>query len=92
MDVTLPLARTGIVAGGVIALAVSMDEVTMSVFLIDPFTYTLPTALFATMRDSFNLVIASASVLLIGVSLCAVLILGRLVGLDRLIGRGVHGG
>ena len=89
-DVVLPLARTGVIAGGVMALAVSMDEVTMSVFLIDPFTYTLPTALFATMRDSFNLVIAAAAVLLIGVSVLAIVLLERIIGLDRLIGRGAY--
>jgi putative spermidine/putrescine transport system permease protein len=85
-DVVIPMARPGIVAGAIISLAVSMDEVTMSVFLIDPFTYTLPTALFATMRDSFNLVIASASVLMIAVSFLSILLIGWLVGLDRVIG------
>jgi putative spermidine/putrescine transport system permease protein len=87
-DVVLPLSRTGVVAASVVALAVSMDEVTMSVFLIDPFTYTLSTALFATMRDSFNLVIAAASVLLMGITCMAVLLLDRLVGLDRIAGQG----
>ena len=89
-DVVLPLARTGIVAGGVMALALSMDEVTMSLFLVDPYDYTLQTALFSTMRDSFNLTIAAATVLLMVISTVAIVLLDRLVGLDRLIGRGMY--
>lgn len=89
-DIVLPLARTGIVAGSVVALALSMDELTMSVFLVDPFNFTLPTALFSTMRDGFNLTIAAAAVLLMAVSIAAVILLDRLVGLERMIGRGVY--
>src|SRR5437867_2848546 len=40
-DVTFPLARTGIVSGGIFAFAVSMDDVAVSIMLTDANTYTL---------------------------------------------------
>ena len=41
LDVTLPLARTGIIAGALMAFVLSFDEVAVSLFLSDAFTQTL---------------------------------------------------
>jgi putative spermidine/putrescine transport system permease protein len=87
-NVTLPLIRTGIVTGAVFAFAISMDDVAVSMFLTDPTTYTLPVALVANMRASFDLTIAAA-VLLTGITTVLILILERLVGLDRILGQGL---
>ena len=59
----MPLIRTGIVTGAVFAFAISMDDVAVSMFLTDPPPYTLPVALVANMRASFDLTIAAAAVL-----------------------------
>ena len=40
VDITLPLARTGIIAGGLMAFVLSFDEVAVSIFLTDAFTQT----------------------------------------------------
>jgi len=88
-SVTLPLIRTGIVTGAVFAFAISMDDVAVSMFLTDPTTYTLPVALVSNMRASFDLTIAAAAVLLIGITAILIVILERLVGFDRLIGQGL---
>ena len=52
-------------------------------------TYTLPVALVSNMRASFDLTIAAAAVLLIGITAILIVILERLVGFDRLIGQGL---
>jgi len=88
-DVTLPLARTGIVTGGLFAFAVSLDDVSVSIMLTDARTYTLPIALISSMRADFNLTIAAASVMLMLLTLVLILVLDRFVGLDRAMGRGV---
>jgi putative spermidine/putrescine transport system permease protein len=88
-DVTFPLARTGIVSGGIFAFAISMDDVAVSIMLTDANTYTLPVALISSMRANFDLSIAAASVMLMAVTLVLILILERFVGLNRVIGQGV---
>jgi putative spermidine/putrescine transport system permease protein len=88
-DVTFPLARTGIVSGGIFAFAVSMDDVAVSIMLTDANTYTLPVALISSMRANFDLSIAAASVMLMAVTLVLILILEKFVGLNRVIGQGV---
>jgi putative spermidine/putrescine transport system permease protein len=88
-DVTFPLARTGIVSGAIFALAVSLDDVAVSIMLTDAHTYTLPVALISSMRANFDLSIAAASVLLMLVTLALILALEKFVGLNRFIGQGV---
>jgi len=88
-DVTFPLARTGIVAGAVFAFAFSMDDVAVSLFLTSPGTYTLPVAMVSMMRTNFDLTIAAAAVVLMLFTVGLIFILDWIVGLDKLIGRGV---
>jgi putative spermidine/putrescine transport system permease protein len=88
-DVTFPLARTGIVAGAVFAFAFSMDDVAVSLFLTSPDTYTLPVAMVSMMRTNFDLTIAAAAVVLMLFTVGLIFILDWIVGLDKLIGRGV---
>ena len=89
--VTLPLARSGIVAGGIFAFVMSFDEVAVSLFLSDAFTYTLPVALLTQMRANLNLTVAAVSVIFLAVTVLLILALDRLAGIDTLAGRGVHG-
>jgi putative spermidine/putrescine transport system permease protein len=92
LDVTLPLARTGIVAGGLMAFVLSFDEVAVSLFLSDAFTQTLPIALVAEMRANLNLTVAAVSTVFAAVTMLIVFFLDRTVGLDRVIGQGLYRG
>jgi putative spermidine/putrescine transport system permease protein len=87
-DVTLPLARTGIISGGIFAFAVSMDDVAVSIMLTDANTFTLPVALISSMRANFDLSIAAASVMLMVLTLLLILILEKFVGVNRVVGQG----
>jgi len=88
-SITLPLIRTGIITGAIFAFAVSLDDVAVSTFLTDPETYTLPVALVSAMRASFDLTIAAAAVVLMGVTALLIFVLDRVVGFNRLIGQGM---
>jgi len=88
-SVTLPLIRTGIITGSIFAFAVSFDDVSVSTFLTDPTTYTLPVALVGTMRANFDLTIAAAAVMLMAVTALLIFILDRAVGFNRLVGQGM---
>ena len=88
--VTLPLAKTGIFAGAIFAFVMSFDEVAISLFLSDPFTYTLPVALLAQMRADLNLTVAAVSVLFLLFTFLLIWVIERVFGLDRLVGQGIY--
>jgi putative spermidine/putrescine transport system permease protein len=85
--VTLPLARSGIVVGAMLAFALSMDDVAASIFLFDARSMTLPIALISMMRSNFDLTIAAASTLILGVTVVAVVVLHLTIGIDKLVGK-----
>jgi len=90
LDVTLPLARTGIIAGALMAFALSFDEVAVSIFLTDAFTQTLPIALVAEMRANLNLTVAAVATVFAIIAMLIVAVLDRVAGLDAIIGRGMY--
>jgi putative spermidine/putrescine transport system permease protein len=90
LDVTFPLAKTGIVAGLVLGFALSVEEVSLSLFLFDPASYTLPVAILSTMRAQFNLTLAAAAMTIMVFTVLVVLVLERLFGLDKVMGSGLY--
>ncbi|WP_246504262.1 ABC transporter permease [Bradyrhizobium agreste] len=88
--ITLPLAKNSIAAGAIFAFAFSMDDLTISLFLSDFNTYPLPVALVSLMRSSFDLTLAAAAVFLMGLTIVILIMLDRVLGLDRVIGHGIY--
>jgi putative spermidine/putrescine transport system permease protein len=90
LTVTLPLAKNAVAAGAVFAFAFSMDDVAISLFLSDFNTYTLPVALISLMRSKFDLTLAAAGVILILLTVLLLIVLDRVLGLEKVIGQGVY--
>ncbi|WP_342709963.1 ABC transporter permease subunit [Bradyrhizobium sp. B124] len=88
--VIVPLAKNSIAAGAIFAFAFSMDDLTVSLFLSDFKTYTLPVALVSLMRSDFDLTLAAAAVFLMGLTVVLLVVLDRVVGLERVIGHGIY--
>jgi putative spermidine/putrescine transport system permease protein len=63
--VTLPLALPGVVSGAVFALATSLDEVVITLFVAGPNQRTLARQMFASIRENISPVVAAAALLLI---------------------------
>jgi putative spermidine/putrescine transport system permease protein len=82
--VTLPLILPGVVSGWVLAFITSFDEVTMTVFIASPATVTLPVRMFLYIQDNIDPLVTSVSAALIFLTVIVMVILDRLVGLDRL--------
>ncbi|TBD39823.1 ABC transporter permease [Rhizobium ruizarguesonis] len=87
--ITLPLMRTGVVTGAIFAFAISMDDVSISLFLSDPSATTLPVTLVSNMRAAFDLTIAAAAAVLIAVTALLIVVLDRVVGFDTVVGQGL---
>ncbi|SFN96940.1 putative spermidine/putrescine transport system permease protein [Bradyrhizobium sp. Rc3b] len=88
--ITLPLTKNGIAAGAIFAFATSMDDVTISLFLSDFQTYTLPLALTTLIKSNFDLTIAAAAVAMISLTLVLLIVLDRVLGLERAMGHGAN--
>jgi putative spermidine/putrescine transport system permease protein len=88
--ITFPLARRGIVAGAIFAFSMSLDDVSVSIFLVEAPRYTLPIALLAQMRGNFDLTIAAVGTMFAIFMTVLIWVLDRSVGLDDLFGRGIY--
>jgi putative spermidine/putrescine transport system permease protein len=80
-EVTLPLIRPGVLAGGIFAFIVSFDQFPVSLFLVSPGQETLPITLFNYLKYDLDGTIAAASMVSILLSVAVVLVLDRTVGL-----------
>jgi putative spermidine/putrescine transport system permease protein len=83
--VVLPLLLPGVVSGFI----TSFDELTMSIFIASPSTTTLPVRIFLHIEDTIDPLVTAVSAVLIYVTIIAIFILDRLVGLEKLfVGKG----
>ncbi len=83
-DITLPLLRPGLVSGGIMAFVISFDNVTMSLFLAAPGNITLPALLYNQAAESgLNTTLAAVCALLVVFMLVLMLLVERLVGLEK---------
>jgi putative spermidine/putrescine transport system permease protein len=82
--ITLPAIVPGIVGGWVLAFITSFDELTVTVFIVNPSTTTLPVKLFSYIAQTTDPLVASVSAVTIAFTLVIMLIVDRLYGLDKL--------
>lgn len=87
--IVLPLILPGVAGGWMLSFIQSFDELTMTVFVATPGTTTLPVAMYNQIAHSIDPLVASVSTVLIVGTLIVMVVLDRIVGLDRvLIGKG----
>lgn len=85
LHVTLPQLKPGLLAGGIFIFVEAIDNFAISVFLTNSRTTTLPVEAFSYIRDYDDPTVAAMAVLLMSLSVVLVLLIDRLVGLDRLL-------
>jgi putative spermidine/putrescine transport system permease protein len=83
--VVLPMIRTGVAGGWVLAFIQSFDELTMTIFVATPGTTTLPVAMYNQIAQTIDPLVASVSTVLIAGTVVLMLVLDRMVGLDRVL-------
>jgi putative spermidine/putrescine transport system permease protein len=83
--VVLPMIRTGVVGGWVLSFIQSFDELTMTIFVATPGTTTLPVAMYNQIAQTIDPLVASVSTVLIAGTVVLMLVLDRMVGLDRVL-------
>lgn len=83
--ILLPLILPGVMAGWLLAFIQSFDEVTMTIFVATPGTTTLPVALYNRISELTDPVTTSVSSILIIGTMAIMLILDRIVGIDKVL-------
>ncbi|SOZ38564.1 ABC transporter permease [Cupriavidus neocaledonicus] len=83
--VVLPLILPGVVGGWMLSFIQSFDELTMTVFVATPGTTTLPVAMYNQIAQTIDPLVASVSTVLIAGTLVLMVLLDRIVGLDRVL-------
>ena len=83
--VVLPLILPGVAGGWMLAFIQSFDELTMTVFVATPGTTTLPVAMYNQIAQTIDPLVASVSTVLIFGTLVLMVLLDRIVGLDRVL-------
>ena len=86
LRVTLPLILPGVTAGALFAFIVSFDELTVTLFVTGPKLATLPIRIYNHITYITDPLVAAVSAAIVFLTLGVILILERLVGLDRLLG------
>jgi putative spermidine/putrescine transport system permease protein len=85
IEVTLPQIMPGVIAGAAFAFIISFDDVGMSIFLTGAAYKTLPVELFAYAAFDLTPMIAAVSVTMIVFSALFVMIIERVVGVQRIL-------
>lgn len=85
--VTLPLAAPGLAAAGFLSFLLSFDETVISLFLSGPRASTLPVEMVRYVEGRTDPLVAALSVILILGTIAVVLLVERLAGLARVMGR-----
>jgi putative spermidine/putrescine transport system permease protein len=80
-EVTLPLVKPGVMAGGIFAFIVSFDQFPVSLFLVSPGNETLPITLFNYLKFDLDGTIGAASVVSILLAFLVVVALDSTIGL-----------
>ena len=86
ISVTLPLAKSGVVAGGLFALLISLDDVNIALFLSDVHTTTLPVRTLSYIEQNADPLASAVSTGLVIVVFVLLLIADRIFGIDRMFG------
>jgi putative spermidine/putrescine transport system permease protein len=85
LHVTLPQLKPGLLAGGIFAFVEALDNFSISVFLIDSRTTTMPVEAYSYIRDFDDPTVAAMAALLVVLSVLLVSAIERLIGLERFL-------
>ena len=84
--VTLPACRQGVIAGALFAFVMSLDDVSIALFLADVHTTTLPVRMFTYIEQNTDPLANAAASLLAILALVLIVIGDRIVGIEWLFG------
>lgn len=83
-QITLPVIKTGIIAGGIFAFITSFDDLTIALFIVSTDVVTLPVRLYTYMQYQYDPIIVSVSSIIIVLTIILMVIIERVIGIGKL--------
>jgi putative spermidine/putrescine transport system permease protein len=84
--VTLPILLPGVVSGAVFAFVMSFDDVPVALFMGGGDVVTFPVKIYTSVEFNFDADLMAISTLVVGASLLVMVLLDRLIGVDKFFG------
>ena len=81
--ITLPIIKPGLVVAGLFSFIVSLDETTISRFIVRGGNITLPVRIFAQLEYGLDLTVTAISFMLIVFSLIVLVLIDRTIGINK---------
>lgn len=83
--ITIPAVMPGIVTGSLLMFVLAMNEFVVSLLLVSKRTMTLPVEVFVSVRSTVTPDLAAVATIFVLVSVVAIIILDRLIGLETFL-------
>jgi putative spermidine/putrescine transport system permease protein len=83
--ITFPSIRPGIISGAIFAFVISLDEFSVTLFIVGQHTQTAPVAIYNYWFENSNPTVAALSVFIILIGFLAAGLANRTVSLDRML-------
>lgn len=90
VSITLPLLKSGVIAGALFAFIVSWNDFPISIFLAPPQSIPLPVRIYTYIAYEYKPLVAAVSTYLVVLSVILIYVIERLVGLSVFVGRGAR--
>jgi putative spermidine/putrescine transport system permease protein len=82
--ITLPVIKSGIIAGSIFSFITSFDDLTVALFIVSTDVVTLPVRIFTYIQYQYDPIITSVSSVMILITLIMMFIIERVFGVGRL--------
>jgi putative spermidine/putrescine transport system permease protein len=82
--ITLPVIKSGIIAGAVFAFITSFDDLTVALFIVSTDVVTLPVRIFTYIQYQYDPIITSVSSIMIFITILLMIVIERIFGVGRL--------
>jgi putative spermidine/putrescine transport system permease protein len=83
-QITLPIIKSGVIAGGIFAFITSFDDLTVSLFIVSTDIVTLPVRIYTYMQYQYDPIITSISTIMIVLTVILIVVIERIIGVGKL--------
>ncbi|MCA1026244.1 ABC transporter permease [Cytobacillus sp. FSL W7-1323] len=83
-EITLPVIKSGVIAGAIFAFITSFDDLTVALFIVSTDVVTLPVRIYTYMQYQYDPIIASVSSIMIIMTVVLMIIIERVMGVGKI--------
>ncbi|WP_174733266.1 ABC transporter permease [Mesobacillus harenae] len=82
-QITLPIIKSGVIAGAIFAFITSFDDLTVALFIVSTDVVTLPVRIYTYMQYQYDPIITSVSSIMILFTVALMLVIERVLGVGK---------